>query len=124
MQRAFTNILCDNPEQLAQFYEEFLDMKRQGDFGWFIVLTHPELAGLEFGLLDRNHETVPDELAASPQGVILTFVVNDVEDYFDRARKIGADIIQQPKDMFYGQCRMLLKDPAGTTLDISSLVKA
>ena len=124
MQRAFTNILCENTEQVAQFYEEFLGMERQGDFGWFVVLTHPELSGLEFGLLDRNHETVPSELAASPQGVILTFVVNDVEDYFERAQKMGTHIIQQPTDMFYGQRRMLLKDPAGTTLDISSLVKA
>lgn len=124
MQRAFTNILCENIEQVTQFYEEFLGMERQGDFGWFVVLTHPELSGLEFGLLDRDHGTVPDELASSPQGVILTFVVNDVDDYFERAKTMGAQIIQQPTDMLYGQRRMLLKDPAGTTLDISSLVKA
>lgn len=120
MQRTFTNILCENPARTAEFYERLLGMKRHADFGWFIILAHENMPGLEFGLLDRNHETVPNDLAAAPTGVIVTFVVEDVEPYFVTARDMGAKIVQEPTDLFYGQRRLLLRDPEGTVIDVSS----
>lgn len=87
MQRAFTNILCKNVNEVAQFYETVLSMKRHEDFGWFIILTHSDMPKMEFGLLDRTHETVPSEIVADPAGMILTFVVDDVEQCFARAEK-------------------------------------
>lgn len=124
MQRAFTNLLCANPDRTATFYEQLLGMKRHADFGWFVILTHDDMPGLEFGLLDRTHETVPTELAASPTGMIVTFVVADVHTVHELARTMGVDVIQEPTDLFYGQRRLLLRDPEGTTIDVSSLTPA
>ena len=120
MKRTFTNILCKDPSQTATFYERLLGMKRHADFGWFIILTHEGMPGLEFGLLNRSHETVPDDLATTPAGVIVTFVVEDVEPYLSIARDISAEIVQEPTDLFYGQRRMLLRDPEGAVIDVSS----
>jgi predicted enzyme related to lactoylglutathione lyase len=120
MQRTFTNILCENPARTAAFYERLLGMSRHADFGWFVILTHESMPGLEFGLLDRSHETVPDDLAAAPAGVIVTFVVEDVEPYFRTAQDMSAEIVQEPTNLFYGQRRLLLRDPEGTVIDVSS----
>lgn len=120
MQRTFTSILCENQARTASFYEQLLGMERHADFGWFIILTHQNMPGLEFGLVDRAHETVPSELASAPAGVIITFVVDDVAQSFGLARTMGAEIVQEPTDLFYGQRRMLLRDPEGTIIDISS----
>lgn len=120
MNRAFTSLLVGNVEASARFYESLLGMTRHGDFGWFVILTHPLMPGLEFGLLDRTHDTVPAELAAPPRGVVLTFVVEDVASVHARAEEMGAEILQPPTDLPYGQRRLLLRDPDGTPVDVSS----
>lgn len=120
MQRSFTNILCENVEASANFYEALLGMKRHFDSDWFIILTHENIGGLEFGLLDKNHKTVPEGISASPAGMIVTFVVDDCDQAYEKAMALQADIIEPPTDMFYGQRRMLLRDPEGTVLDISA----
>ncbi|MEM8915632.1 MAG: VOC family protein [Pseudomonadota bacterium] len=115
-----TSVLTDDVEAAARFYEALLGMTRLGDFGWFIVLGHDGVAGLELGFLQRDHETVPAALAREPAGVILTFVVNDVSVAFANAQSMGVEILQPPTDLPYGQRRLLVRDPAGTTVDISS----
>lgn len=122
MKRAFTNILCPDVERTARFYEELLGMTRRGDFGWFVLLGHDDMPELELGLLDVSHETVPPELAGNPCGHILTFVVDDVDGSHQRAIDMGAEVLQEPTDLFYGQRRLLLRDPAGATVDISAPV--
>ncbi|MDX8346740.1 VOC family protein [Cognatiyoonia sp. IB215446] len=120
MNRAFTNILCDNVETNARFYEDILDMHRRNDFGWFIIMGSDDLPGLELGLLDKAHETVPPVVAQPPAGLILTFVVEDVAVCHRKAVAEKAEIVEEPTDLPYGQTRLLLRDPAGTIVDISS----
>lgn len=122
MRRVMTNLLVSDVERAARFYEDLLGLSRTGDFGWFVVLGHADIAGLELGLLDRGHDIVPPDLRRAPAGVILTFVVDDVDDMHDRARRMGVDILEPPGDLFYGQRRLLLRDPEGVVIDISSPV--
>ena len=120
MRRAFTNLLCEDPGRTAAFYERLLGMTRAGDFGWFVILTHAGMPGLELGFLDRAHETVPPAARAAPRGVLLTFVVDDVEAVLDMAVEMNARLVEPPTDLPYGQRRMLLRDPEGTLVDVSS----
>jgi len=120
MRRAFTNLLCADVEQTAKFYQSLLGLKRHGDFGWFIILTHDDMPGYEFGLLQRTHSSVPTGMADAPKGVLLTFVVDDVLEAYERAQKIDAKIVEPPTEMPYGQTRLLLQDPEGTLVDISA----
>jgi catechol 2,3-dioxygenase-like lactoylglutathione lyase family enzyme len=123
MNRAFTNILCGNVAQTAQFYQDLLGMTRAGDFGWFILLTHDGLPGFELGVLDRTHDTLPPGVAGQPGGAMLTFVVDDVEQVHQQAKALRAEVLEPPSDMPYGQRRMLLRDPAGTLMDVSALIR-
>ena len=120
MNRAFTNILSSNVNKAANFYQELLGMTRHFDSDWFVVLTHANIEGLEFGILSNESEIVPEIVRTSPQGVMVTFVVEDVAPIFEKAKSMNADIIEPPTDMPYGQCRMLLRDADGTVLDISA----
>ncbi len=120
MQRAFVNVLSGSVETTARFYERLLGMTRHYDSDWFVILTHPDRPGLEYGILQRDHPVVPETVRAAPAGVMMTFVVPDCDAVHGQARKIGAEIIAAPTDMPYGQRRMLLRDPDGTVLDISA----
>ena len=119
MNRAFTNILSDDPNRTAAFYEGLLGMTRHYDSDWFVILTHPDVAGLEFGILQRANEIVPETCRAAPAGVILTFVVDALEPVEARAEEMGVEVIQTPTRMPYGQTRLLVRDPDGTVVDIS-----
>jgi len=120
MNRAFSNILADDVSATAQFYEDLLGMKRTGDFGWFVVLSHDDMPGFELGILDRNHETIPADVTANPSGIVFTFVVASVEDVHSKAKTMNAEVIEGPTNLPYGQRRLMLRDPAGTAVDISS----
>ncbi|TCL00458.1 putative enzyme related to lactoylglutathione lyase [Shimia isoporae] len=120
MNRAFMNILADDVEKTANFYQNLLGMMRQGDFGWFILLSHKDLAGFELGILERQHDTLPESVPPTMGGAVLTFVVDDLSEVHDRACEMKADIVQTPTDLPYGQRRLMLQDPSGTFVDISS----
>ncbi|MCU0829611.1 MAG: VOC family protein [Tabrizicola sp.] len=124
MNRAFTNILTDKVDGTAQFYQDLLGLRRAGDFGWFVLLADDDLPGFELGILDRDHETLPRQEAPQPAGVLLTFVVADVEAVHRQALAMAAAIIEAPRDMAYGQRRLLLRDPAGTLVDVSAPIRA
>lgn len=123
MNRAFTNLLCTDVAASARFYEAILGMTRSGDYGWFVVLTHPSLPQFELGLLDTAHSSVPPAIGPNPGGTILTFVVDDVEAVHRLAHAEGAEVLEPPTDMPYGQRRLLLRDPAGAVVDVSSLIR-
>ena len=120
MNRAFSNILTGDVSATAQFYEDLLGMKRTGDFGWFVILSHNDMPGFELGVLDRSHETIPAGVTAAPSGIVLTFVVASVEDVYSHATAMNSEVIEEPTDLPYGQRRLMLRDPAGTAVDISS----
>ncbi len=122
MQRAFTNILSENVDKTARFYQDLLGMIRHFDSDWFVILTHADCPGLEFGILARENQIVPAEIRNPPAGVMQTFVVEDVEVVFAKAKTLGATIIEPPTDTAYGQRRMLTRDPDGTVIDVSSLI--
>ncbi|MEP1576941.1 VOC family protein [Roseibium album] len=122
MQRGFTNILAEDVAQTAAFYETLLGLKPKFSSDWFVNLADPDNPDLELGVLQRTNEIVPARARQAPAGVILTFVVDDCDTIHQRAIASNADIVEAPTDMPYGQRRMIVRDPAGTFIDISSLV--
>lgn len=120
MQRAFVNLLCADVARTARFYEACFGLARQFDSDWFVLFGSDDVAGFEFGLLQRDHETVPEALRDAPRGLVATFVVDDCETTFARALELGAEALEPPHDTPYGQRRALVRDPEGAVVDISA----
>jgi len=89
-----------------------------------VQLASPAHPRLEFGIIQQDHELIPPEFHAAPQGCYLTFVVDDVDAVYARAQSMGTTVIQPPKDEFYGQRRLLLTDSNGLLVDISSPISS
>ena len=123
MNRAFVNILTADVAATAQFYQDLLGMKRTGDFGWFVLLSHAEMPQFEIGVLDRNHETIPGDVSSTPSGFIATFVVEDVAEVHKRAIAMNAEVIQEPTDLSYGQRRLMLRDPDGAVVHVGAPIR-
>ncbi|WP_199851663.1 VOC family protein [Brumimicrobium mesophilum] len=78
---------------------------------------------MELGIIDKNHELVPNEFQNLPTGFYITFVVDNADEIYEIAQLEKLEIVSEPKDTFYGQRRFLLKDPDGSLVDVSSPVK-
>ncbi|MEM7708535.1 MAG: VOC family protein [Pseudomonadota bacterium] len=120
MNRLFTNILTNDVAKTAAFYEAVFGMNRHYDSDWFVILVHDAQPGQEFGVLDRSSEIVPEVARGDFGGAMITFVVDDCEQTFLLAQGQGAAVVEAPQLMPYGQRRAVVRDPAGTVIDISS----
>ena len=118
--RGFPNIVAPNLSVTKAWYVELLGWATEFDSEWFVHLKSEDAPGVELGIIAAGHEIVPKALASTPGGVLVTVVVDDVDDVYHRAVSLGYEVVEEPHDMFYGQRRMVLRDPAGTMVDVSS----
>jgi len=117
-----TTICSDNLAKSRDFYIKLLDFDVNYDSDWFVHLIAKDKK-LELGIIDRTHDIVPKDFQNKPQGFYVTFVVDSADEIFKIAQSEKFEIISKPSDTFYGQRRLLLKDPNGTLVDISSPIK-
>ena len=126
LQRGFVTIVSHQLETSRDFYQDLLGYGVAFSSDWFVHLQHPDNELLEIGFLSPDAELsaandlVPEALRVDPTGVMLTLVVADVDAVHEQATSSGVDIIESPRNLFYGQRRMLVRDPNGLVLDVSS----
>lgn len=118
--RILTNICTDNLPASKQFYVSLLNFKVKYDSDWYIQLCSPTNSEIEYGIIKRDHELIPEKYQNKPNGMYVTFVVDNVDATYQTALSMGAEIIQEPRNEFYGQRRFLTKDPSGCLIDICS----
>ena len=114
-----TNICSEKLTESRDFYSKLFDFAIDYDSDWFVHLISKDKK-LELGIIDINNEIVPKEARKQPTGTYITFVVENVDEVFKIAKANQYTVVQIPENTFYGQRRMLLKDPNNYIIDISS----
>ena len=121
VRRSFPTILSDRLPETRDFYVALLGFRVSYDSDWFVSLSSADGDGVhELGIWAMDHDLVPPPYRADPGGVILTFVVDDVDAVHVDARRMGLPVVAPPRDLFYGQRQMLVTDPNGLLVDIST----
>ena len=118
--RILTNICSDDLQKSKDFYVELLGFKVKYDSDWYVQLCSPEDSEIEYGIIQKNHDLVPEQYRQPPNGVYVTFVVDDTDAVYAKALGMNVPILQEPRNEFYGQRRFLAKDPNGCLIDICS----
>ena len=118
--RGFPNIISHDLPVTKKWYVDLLGWETEFDSDWFVHLKAPVAPGVELGIIAAGHEIVPEGVEPGGGGRLLTFVVEDVDAVHTRAQDFGYMVVEEPVDLFYGQRRMILTDPDGTMVDVSS----
>ena len=118
--RILTNICSDDLQKSKEFYVSLLGFQVKYDSDWYVQLCSPEDSEIEYGIIQRGHALVPIEYQNIPNGMYVTFVVEDVDVIYKKALGMEVPILQEPRNEFYGQRRFLIKDPNGCLIDICS----
>ena len=119
--RSILNLSSSKLTESKAFYTQLFAFEVAYDSDWFINLVSAT-GGIELGIIAQGHEIVPAGLTPNMGGTYLTLVVESADEVYARAQKEGYEIIAPPEDTFYGQRRLLLRDPNGYTVDVSSLI--
>lgn len=117
--RMMTNICSSNLQESKKFYTRLFDFNVDYDSDWFIHLISKDKQ-LELGIIDSTNEIVPKEMNGIAGGFYMTIVVDDVDRLFEIAKSENFQVVEKPADTFYGQRRLLLKDPNDLIVDASS----
>ncbi len=119
IRRLLINLCSSDLVKSKNFYTTLFDFRIDYESDWFVNLVS-EGRDLEIGIIEADHELVPEAFRGKPSGVFLTLVVDDAAAVFEIAKGMGVEVVEEPKLTFYGQKRVLLKDPDGVLVDVSS----
>lgn len=118
--RAFPYIFTDDVAGTRDFYVDLLGLRVAFDSDWFVNLNTGGSPSYELGIWRRDHELIPAGFQHKPAGMVVSFVVDDVDAVHEDATARGLSVVAPPRNLFYGQRQMLLTDPNGTLVDIST----
>ena len=119
IERAFVNLLVADPPAAAAWFIELLGWSVGFESDWFVHLHAPDHDAIELGLLRADHEIVPTA-AVGRGGSMVTVVVADVDAVHAVAVERGIPVLEPPRNLFYGQRRLVLEGPDGHVVDVSS----
>lgn len=110
--RIVANIATDDVPKLRIFYIELLELEAVMDHGWFVTLASDEKSMAQIGLAREGGSgmPVPD----------LSIEVDDVDEIYRRARKMGCTMVHEITDEPWGVRRFFITDPTGKILNVLS----
>ncbi|REF27600.1 putative enzyme related to lactoylglutathione lyase [Xenorhabdus cabanillasii] len=113
-----TNILTDDLASTSNLFANLLNFNIEYKSDWFITMSSG--AHRKISAFLRTSEFIPELYQKPCQGLIITFVVKDVEPYLSKAKTLTLELVEPPRDLPYGQRRLLIKDKSGALIDISA----
>ncbi len=117
--RMMVNICSEDLEMSKNFYSTLFDFSIAYNSNWFVQLVSKDKQ-LELGIIERSNDLVPLQQQTEPNGFYITIVVESADAVYAIAKENNFGIAEPPKDTAYGQRRLLLYDPNGTLIDVSS----
>jgi len=122
--RVVPNISSERFEASRDFYTALFDMVASVEHeSWYLQLMAPESRSLNVGFLQPGHELFGGRPA--PPGkysLVLTVHVDDVDEAYARAERLGATILLDIRDEDYAQRHFLVLDPNGLVLNVMSAI--
>jgi predicted enzyme related to lactoylglutathione lyase len=87
---------------------------------WYLQLMPDADPALNIGFVKPDHAMFAGRPSSSPSGVVLTVHVDDVDEAYERAKRLGAEIVAEIRNEDYGQRHFLVVDPNGLVLNVMS----
>ena len=110
VKRIVSNIKCETPQAVADFYADLFDLNVVMDQGWIITLASGDTANVQVSMASEGGSgtDVPD----------MSIEVTDIDDTYARAKAAGHTIPYDITDEPWGVRRFYVVDPAGKVLNV------
>lgn len=122
--RIVPNLASEDFAGSRDFYAAMFDMKVSVELDdWYLQLMPKSDKQLNVGFVKPDHELFAGRrVRPGAPGLVLTIHVDDVDDAYARAKKLGAPIVAAIRDEDHGQRHFLVTDPNGVLLNVMSAI--
>ncbi len=102
----------------AAFYIEHFDFKPLFESDWYVHLQSVDSRRVNLGIVQGDHETIPEEGRGQTSGLLINFEVADPDAAYARAVATGLPILRTLRDEPFGQRHFITWDPNGVLIDV------
>lgn len=121
MIRIVTNVSSEAFVASRDFYAAMFDFVVSVDMDdWYLQLMPESDSRLNIGFVKPDHALFAGRTSSGTHGVVLTIHVDNVDEAYKRAKRLGAEIAAEIRNEDYGQRHFLVVDPNGLLLNVMS----
>ncbi|BCH23680.1 glyoxalase [Mesorhizobium sp. L-8-10] len=102
----------------AAFYKEHFSFEALFDSDWYVHLRSTEDKKVNLGIVQGDHETIPEAGRGRASGLLINFEVRDPDAVYERAKAAGLRILLSLRDEPFGQRHFITADPNGVLIDV------
>jgi uncharacterized glyoxalase superfamily protein PhnB len=120
--RIVPNVSSQDFAASRDFYAAMFDLEVSVELDdWYLQLMPASEPRLNIGFLKRDSDLFAGrDRPSEPYGVVLTVHVDDVDEAYERAQRLDAEIVAEIRNEEYGQRHFVVLDPNGLPLNIMS----
>lgn len=85
---------------------------------WYVHLQSAEDRRVNLGIVQGDHETIPEEGRGRTSGLLINFEVKDPDAVYERILAAGLPILRSLRNEPFGQRHFITKDPNGVLIDV------
>ncbi len=120
--RIVPNVSSEAFEASADFYTALFDLEVSVELDdWYLQLMPPSEPRLNIGFVHPDSELFAGrDRPSGPSGVVLTVHVDEVDEAYQRAQRLDAEVVMPIRDEDHGQRHFVLVDPNGLLVNVMS----
>ncbi|RVB78972.1 MULTISPECIES: VOC family protein [unclassified Mesorhizobium] len=100
------------------FYIKHFSFKPLFESDWYVHLQSAEDRRVNLGIVQGDHETIPEEGRGRTSGLLINFEVKNPDAVYERIIAAGLPILRTLRDEPFGQRHFITKDPNGVLIDV------
>lgn len=100
------------------FYVKYLSFQPLFESDWYVHLQSTEDKRVNLGIVQGDHETIPEAGRGRASGLLINFEVRDVDAVHDRLVAAGVPVVRSLRDEEFGQRHFIVADPNGVLIDV------
>ncbi|RWP65733.1 VOC family protein [Mesorhizobium sp.] len=100
------------------FYVTHFGFKPLFESDWYVHLQSTEDRRVNLGIVQGDHETIPEEGRGRTSGLLINFEVKNPDAVYERVTAAGLPILCSLRDEAFGQRHFITKDPNGVLIDV------
>lgn len=101
-----------------RFYRDHFRFQPLFESDWYVHLQSKEDPSVNLGILQGDHETVPETARGRAGGILLNFEVEDPDGIYADCIAAGLPILRTLRDEPFGQRHFITADPNGVLIDV------
>ena len=102
----------------AAFYVEHFGFQPLFVSDWYVHLQSVDSKRVNLGIVQGDHETIPEEGRGRTSGLLINFEVRNPDAIYERILAAGLPVLRSLRDEPFGQRHFITKDPNGVLIDV------